>query len=135
MGRRIEKRYSECFKRQVVEELESGRFKSMSEAIRHYEIGGWATLYGWLRKYGKNHLRPMRVLVQKPDEKDQIQELKRQKQQLEQALGQMQLQHLIDAKHLEIACEELGIDVEAFKKKVDGAPPTTSTRNRKKTKR
>jgi transposase len=123
-------RYSDSFRRHVVDELESGRFASMSEAKRHYGIGGWNTIPGWLRKYGKNHLLPKVVIVQRPNEKDQIRELRRQKQELEQALGQMQLQNMISEKRLEIACEELGVDVEAFKKKRIGKVPTKSTKNK-----
>ena len=130
MKRQNQIRYSDSFRRHVVDELESGRFSSMSEAKRHYGIGGMNTISGWLRKYGKNHLLPKVVIVQRPNEKDQIRELRRQKQELEQALGQMQLQNMISEKRLEIACEELGVEVEAFKKKRIGKVPTKSTKNK-----
>ena len=117
---RMIRRYSSCFKRQVVEDLESGRFDSIMAVQRHYGIGGMDTVQRWLREYGKNHLLPKVVIVQKPDEKDQIRELKRQVAALQRALGQTQAENVLNAEFLKVACEELGCEVEAFKKKVAG---------------
>ncbi len=119
MARRTVIQYSSCFKRQVVADLESGRFDSIAGAQRHYGIGGMDTVQRWLRKYGKNHLLPKVVLVQKPDEKDRILELQRQVAELQRVLGQTQTENILNAEFLKIACEELGCDMEAFKKKVD----------------
>ncbi|NNM87180.1 MAG: transposase [Phycisphaerae bacterium] len=55
MRERIIKRYSECFKRQVVEELENGRFESITQAQLHHGIPGVTTVQKWINKYGKNH--------------------------------------------------------------------------------
>lgn len=118
MKRQIIRQYSISFKRQVIGDLESGRFDSIEAARQHYGIGGMATVQGWLRKYGKNHLLPKVVIVQKPDEKDQIRQLKRQVAELQRALGQTQAQNVLNAEFLNIACQNLGCDIEAFKKKV-----------------
>ena len=75
------------------------------------------TIQGWLRRYGKNHLLPKVVIVQKPNERDMIRELKQQVAQLQRALGQTQVENVLNAEFLKIACEELDCDVEAFKKK------------------
>ena len=112
------RRYSISFKRQVVSDLESGRFESMESVRRHYGIGGRMTVQNWVRKYGKNHLLPKVVLVQKPDERDQIRTLKQQLAELQRALGQTQVENVLNAEFLKIACEELDCDVDAFKKKV-----------------
>ncbi len=112
------RQYSISFKRQVIADLESGRFDSMESARLHYGIGGKATIQKWLRKYGKNHLLPKVVIVQKPEERDQIRALKQQLAELQRALGQTQVQNVLNAEFLKIACEELDCDVEAFKKKV-----------------
>ena len=113
------RRYSISFRRQVIADLESGRFDSIESARRHYGIGGTSTIQKWLRKYGKNHLLPKVVIVQKPDERDQIRELKRQLAELQRALGQTQVENVLNAEFLKLACEELDCDVDAFKKKVD----------------
>lgn len=60
-------RYSCSFKHQVIEAYESGRFRSMNEARIYYGIAGDMTIGRWLRQYGKNHLCPKVVRVEKPD--------------------------------------------------------------------
>ena len=121
------RQYSISFKRQVIADLESGRFDSIESARRHYGIGGTSTIQKWLRKYGKNHLLPKVVIVQKPNERDMIRELKQQVAQLQRALGQTQVENVLNAEFLKIACEELDCDVEAFKKKVDTTRYTKPT--------
>ena len=124
MDRRIIVRYSMSFKQQVVRELESGRFSSISEVKEHYGITGASTIQNWLVKYGRNHLCPKVVRVEKPNEKDQILQLKRQikpvissPREIHKALGQTQAENVINQEFLKIACEQLGKDVESFKKK------------------
>ena len=112
-------RYSSSFKRQVVSEIESGRFDNINQAQRHYGITGCGTVRRWLEQFGRNHLCPKVVRVEKPDEKNQIRELKKQVRQLKEALGQTQAEKVIGDAFLEIACENMDIDVEEFKKKVD----------------
>jgi len=58
------------------------------------------------------------VRGEKPNEKDQILQLKRQIKQLKEALGQTQAENVINQEFLKIACEQMGKDVESFKKKV-----------------
>jgi len=119
MRQRIVIRYSMSFKQQVIAQLESGRFDSISEAKEHFGIRGDYTIQRWLHKYGRNHLCAKVVRVEKPDEKDRIRELKKQIRQLKEALGQTQAEKIIGEEFLKIACEELGQDVAKFKKKVD----------------
>ena len=57
------------------------------------------------------------VRVEKPDEADQIRQLKKQIRQLQEALGKTQLENVMNESFLEIACEQLGVDFEEFKKK------------------
>ena len=118
MDQRIIVRYSMSFKQQVVRELESGRFSSISQANEHYGITGTTTVRNWLLKYGRNHLCAKVVRMEKPDEKNQILQLKRQIKQLKEALGQTQAENVINQEFLKIACEEMGQDVDSFKKKV-----------------
>jgi len=125
------KRYSISFRHQVVDDLESGRFDSIESARIHYCIGGIGTVQRWLRKYGKNHLLPKVVIVQKPNEKDQICELRQKIAKLEQALGQTQVENLLNAAFLDMACKELDCDVDTFKKKVDTEQFTKSKGSQK----
>lgn len=124
MRERVVWRYSACFKRQVVAELESGRFASFEAARAHYGIGGAETIKSWLKQYGKNHLLAKVVRVEQPGEADRIRRLQQQVAQLERALGQTQAQNVLNAAYLKLACEQLGQEVDAFKKKSDGKPST-----------
>jgi len=119
MEQRTVIRYSMSFKRQVVSEIESGRFDSILQASEHYGITGAETVRSWLRKSGRNHLCPRIIRVEKPDEQNQMRQLKKQIKQLKEALGQTQAENVINQEFLKIACEEMGQDVDAFKKKAD----------------
>jgi len=119
MRQRTVMRYSMGFKQQVIEQLESGRFGSIDEAKEHFGIRGDYTVQRWLQKYGHNHLCAKVVRVETPDEKNRIRELKKQVRQLKEALGQTQAEKIIGEEFLKIACEQLGQDVEKFKKKAD----------------
>ena len=129
MKRQTIRQYSISFKRQVIADLENGRFDSIESARRHYGIGGMRTIQGWLRKYGKSHLLPRIVKVQKPDEPDQIRQLKQQVAELQRVLGQTQVENVLNAAFLKIACEELDCDVDVFKKKVGTTRSTTPGKN------
>lgn len=112
-------KYSEAFKRQVVSELESGKFTSQRELMAAYDIRGNATISRWLRKYGKNHLLPKVIRVETKDEKDQVKALKQQIKDLEKALAKMTVKNVLNEAYFEIVCERSGItDIEAMKKKI-----------------
>lgn len=130
MAQRIVRRYSACFKRQVVDELERGRFASVEAARRHYEIGGMTTIQNWLKQLGKNHLKAKVVRVEAVNEADRIRDLQQQVVKLERALGQTQAQNVLNAEYLRLACEQLGQEVEGFVKKCDGVRSTPRSKDR-----
>jgi len=127
MRERVIRRYSEAFRRKVVEELESGRFGSCGEAMAHYGIQGSSTIQRWLRQHGRAHLLGKVVRVERPDERDRLRELRRRVADLERALGQTQAEKVMAESYLEVACERLGEGVEGFKKKCDGRRCTGRT--------
>ena len=129
MQQRIVRRYSACFKQQVVADLENGRFGSIQAAREHYGIAGSMTIQKWLKRYGKNHLCGKVMRVEKPDEADRIRQLKREIAQLQQALGRTQAENVLNAEYLKLACEEMGQDVERFKKKSGGGRSTKPPKN------
>jgi len=128
MQERITRRYSACFKRQVVEELESGRFDSFQAAGLHHGIKGAETIRLWVRRFGRDHLLAKVVRVEAVGEADQLVALRRQVEQLQKALGQTQAQNLLNAEYLKLACERMGEEVEAFKKKSDGKRCTDASK-------
>lgn len=120
MSQRVLIRYSLAFRQQVVAEVESGRFASIHAAQLHYQIRGSRTVYKWVRKMGKNHLLPRRVRVEPMDEADRVRELQKQVEELERLLGRTQAQNLLNESYLIIACDQLGVGVDSFKKKSAG---------------
>jgi transposase-like protein len=127
MRERISRRYSINFKRQVIEELESGRFPSLVAASQYYGINGTMTLRKWIVRFGKNHLLAKVVRVESVGEADQLLALRRQVERLQKALGQTQAENLLNAEYLKLACERLGEGVESFKKKSDGTRSTDAS--------
>lgn len=124
----VQIRYSMAFKRQVVAELESGRFRSIEEARTHYGIGGSMTVRRWLQRFGKNHLIAKVVRVEKPNEASEIRQLKQEVRQLREALGEAHLKSVLDASFLKLACKRFGEDPESFKKKHDMMPSLRPTK-------
>jgi len=112
-------RYSEAFKLQVVQELESGTLRSMNEARERYGISGGCTVQGWVRKYGKNHLLGKVVRVETPDERDRLRSLKEENEALKRAVADLHMKSALYESWFEVACDELGVtDIQAFKKKL-----------------
>jgi len=52
------KRYSESFKRQVIDELKANKFPSLSSCARYHGIAKYETILKWLRGEGLTHLIP-----------------------------------------------------------------------------
>jgi transposase len=69
------KRYSDCFKLQVVEEIEKNGL-TMEDCRRKYGITGGDTIHKWLRKYGKQHLLNKIVRVETREEIDELKRLR-----------------------------------------------------------
>jgi transposase-like protein len=111
------RRYSEAFKRQVVEELEQGKFTSAFDAQQSYGILGDGTVSRWMKKYGRDNLFPKLVRIETMKEKDRVKEARMRIRNLETALSDAHIDNCLEHAFLEIACERMGISVEDFKKK------------------
>ena len=98
-------RYSEEFKRNVCNEYISGQ-GSKAELARKHSIGGGS--YGitrWLRSFGYEDMPPSSVKEKTEEElENKIKQLKRQ-------LEDKELQSEMYSKMIDIAEEELGIDI------------------------
>ena len=112
-------RYSEAFKMQLIQELESGKLDSIEHARRSYGIAGTTTIQKWLNKYGRNDLRAKVVRVEKPNEQDQISRLLSEVKALKSALAETQVENLLNRSVYEVLCNEVGIDPSEFKKKAN----------------
>ena len=117
-------RYSEAFKMEVVRELEESG-AAFLHVRRKYGIKGDGTVQNWVRKYGHG-TRGRMTRVQKPEEIDELARLKERMRRLESALAEAHVDLALERAYTHLACERAGItDVEAFKKKAAGPPPTT----------
>ena len=101
-------------------ELDKGRFASVTEVSQYYGITGASTVRTWVRKYGKNHLLTRVMRVEMPEERDQIKELNQRIRKLEKALAETKVDEVFARAQFEVACKELGVqDLEAYKKKLN----------------
>ena len=115
-------RYSEAFKMALVRELEA-EGKPFDQVRRKYGIGGAGLLQQWARKYGRGDLGKV-IRVEKPNEVNERDQMKRRIKALETALADAHLDLVIERAYTKIACERAGIeDVGEFKKKAGGELP------------
>jgi transposase-like protein len=119
MEKKVIKRYSIAFKRQVVSEYEAG--SSLNNLQQRYGIGGDHTVSRWVEQYGREGLRHKLMYIQQPDEQARMKALEARVKELESALAQATLDRLMYATMVEIAEVEYGLDL---KKKV--APNSSS---------
>ena len=116
-------RYSEAFKMEVVRELERDGLP-FDQVRRKYGIGGSWTVQKWVHKYG-NGIRGKVMRVEKPEEINEKEQLKRRVRALESALADANIDLALERQYTRLACERAGIkDVLEFKKKAGGPPPT-----------
>ena len=111
MQKTIIKRYSEAFKQQIVREYEGGA--SIPELGEKYGIHGGNTIGGWLKKYAREGVRHKLLLIQSPEEQEQVKQLKSRTSQLEKLVAQLMLDKVMLETTLQVAEAQLGVD---FKK-------------------
>ena len=110
-------RYSEAFKKKVVEEVSVGKFSSAYKARQAYDIRGKTTVTKWIRKYGRDDLLPKRIRIETMEEVDQLKEVRKRVKELEAALADAHIDNCLEHAFLEIACERMDVDLDDFKKK------------------
>lgn len=103
-------RYSDCFKLQVVEEIEKNGL-SIEECRRKYAIGGSMTIQKWLLKFGKQHLLNKIIRVETREEVDELQRLRAENKALKQAYAELSLHHKCSEKVIEVADELFDLDL------------------------
>ena len=109
MGTQVIKRYSLAFKRQVVEEYEEGA--SISELQKRYGIKGATTIKRWVEQYGKEGIRHRMMVIQRPEEQEEVKYLRERNAQLEKVVAQLTLDKVMLESTLKVVEENLGIDL------------------------
>ena len=126
MDKKVYKRYSEAFKREVVREYEAGA--SATRLREKYGIQGGSTVTQWVRKYGREGSRYELMVIQKPEEQARVKALKQRVAALEKALAQVTLDKLMLESTVEVLEEELGREVKKNSASQSSTGPTKSKR-------
>lgn len=107
--RKVYRRYSEAFKRQVVTEYEAGA--SAGELCRKYGIGKVSSVTAWVKRYSHAGLRHDVVHIQTPEEADQLRYLEHERDLLQQVVADLTIQNRLLAGQLQVYEETYGRDV------------------------
>jgi transposase-like protein len=110
-------RYSEAFKRQVVDEVARGKFSSAHKAQQAYGIRGSVTVTNWIKQQGRSDLLPKQVRIETMDEVDHLKVARKRIKELEAALADAHIDHCLEHAFLQIACQRLDMPLDDFKKK------------------
>ena len=105
--RKVIVRYSDCFKRAVIEEIEK-KGLSIEACRRKYSIGGATTIQKWLKKNGKNHLLNKIVRVETIDKNQEVKALKKEIKALKEAYAEMTIEKKVYETYLQVYGEETG---------------------------
>lgn len=127
-GQRINRYFSESFKRKKVQEIEKN-LSTVLEVSREYEVSQTA-VYKWLHKYSRNRNRGIKQVIELMSDTRKIQDLKDRIRELEQMLGQKQFEIEFKNKMIDIAEEMYDVDI---KKKLGSRPSPGSGSTEKNT--
>ena len=112
--------FSEEFKKQKVQEIERKQ-TTISEVSKAYQVR-YNNVWKWLMKYGTVSKKGVRLVVEMESEAKKLISLQAQVAELERIVGQKQLMIDFQAKMIELAEQEYGVDI---KKKFETRPSFT----------
>ena len=101
--------FSEPFKKKKVQELEKN-LVSISEICREYKVSR-AAIYNWIYKFSAMRKKQERQIVESKSDTVKIKQLKARIKELEQMVGQKQILIEFNEKMIELAGEQLGINI------------------------
>ena len=120
--------FSESFRKSKVREIERN-LTTVTMVSREYEVSRKA-VYKWLWKYSRLRAKRIRQIIEPMSDTHKIQELRKKIQDLEQIIGQKQIQIEFKDKMIELAEQMYEIDI---KKKVGSKLSSGSGSNEKTT--
>ena len=118
--------YSEDFKREIVSVFESGKL-SVLQLEKLYGISN-SLIYNWIYKFYTFNEKGFRVVEMKESNIDKLKHLEQKIKELEQIVGQKQIKIDYLEKMIDIAKEDLNIDI----KKNYNTPQSTGSEEIKK---
>lgn len=106
---RHRRKYSEDFKLKIVRDYESGRY-SVSDMEKIYDISP-SVIYRWIYKYSEYNKRTIQVVEMKDSQAEKIRQMEARIKELEQAVGQKQMNIDYLEKMIDLAKENYDIDI------------------------
>jgi transposase-like protein len=106
---RKQRKYSEEFKRKIVEDFESGRF-TVTQLERLHGVGN-VSIYNWIYKYSNFNEKGFRIVEMKDSSTQKMKELQARIKELEGAVGRKQIKIDYLEKMMDVAKEQLDIDI------------------------
>lgn len=106
--------FSEEFKKVRVQEYESGKFTAL-EISRLYNVS-YSVVYTWIYRYSTYNKSGLKLVEMSKSRESKVKELQKKIKELEQIVGQKQIMIDYLETMMEVAKEELNIDI---KKKFD----------------
>ena len=101
--------YSEEFKRKIVKDFESGQF-SVPQLEKLYNIGN-PLIYRWIYKFSTFNEKGSRIIEMKESSSGKMKSLEQRVKELERMIGQKQIKIDYLEKMIDIAKDELNIDI------------------------
>jgi transposase-like protein len=121
-----QRKYTKEFKESIVKEFESGKL-SVYQIVKLHNISS-SVIYRWIYKFSTFNEKGFRVIEMKASSITKLKELEQKIKELEQAVGQKQIKIDYLEKMIDIAKEELKIDI----KKNYSTPQSTGSEVTKK---
>lgn len=104
-----QRKFSEDFKKSIVNEFESGKF-SVPQLERLHNISN-SIIYNWIYKYSSSNEKGQRIVEMKDSSTQKLKALEQKIKDLERTVGQKQIMIDYLEKMIDIANEELNIDI------------------------
>lgn len=118
---RVKRLFSDAFKKQCVEDYESGQFTVQELAQLHHIHK--VLLYRWIYRYSSYNRSKIKVVEMADSSTKKVKDLQRRIEELERIVGQKQLNIDFLEKMIELAKEQYGMDI----KKNLTTPPSTGS--------
>ena len=128
MTKQVYKRYSEAFRIQVVREYEK-ESASINALQKKYGVSH-RTLQKWIEKYSLQGIRHQFMIIQTPEEQDQMKVLQERNKQLEKLVAQLSLDKLMLESTLEVIKREYSIDVKKNEQRSTKMPTNSGEQSR-----
>lgn len=101
--------FSVEFKKQIIAQLDA-KLTTISDIVRHYEVSA-VSVCRWRQIYSKHYQQPTKVVIEMESEAHKTKALLERNAELERIIGQKQLKIDYLEKLIELASEDLKIDL------------------------